>query len=324
MATPFAVDVAAPVFLASAREWISSELDAAGMTAIGPSEQIRVRPWSTQLVTPTTGGRIWFKANCVGLTHEAALHAELARIGGGFVDPPLAVHVGHGWLLTRDRGPTLAERGEPTLDQWCALAQEAARLQRHVAGFPLVRDTGVVDCSPGTVLPRFDALLDRFASLPPSHPCHLPNDQVGAFQTARPRLEEAVAVLTATSLPVTLNHGDLHPGNVLIVDGRPRLFDFADAQWAAAPEVLGAGWGWLVRRTSHPWRQVFDAYREVWSDLITASDFDELVAAAMLTLPVNRSLTWTYAVAGAARPDLAEWGDAPVSQLRHVLEPWPP
>lgn len=81
MATPFAVEVASAGFLASARGWISSALDAAGIGAIGPSDQVRVRPWSTQLVTPTTQGRIWFKANCTGLTHEAALHAELARIG---------------------------------------------------------------------------------------------------------------------------------------------------------------------------------------------------------------------------------------------------
>lgn len=324
MAMPFAVEVTSPSFLTIARRWISSTIDAAGMSAIGPSEQVRVRPWSTQLVTPTTEGRIWFKANCAGLTHEAALHAELARVGGGFVDPPLAVHLGHGWLLTRDRGPTLAERGGLRLDQWCALVQEAARLQRHVAGLPIVRDTGVVDCSPATVLPRFEALLDRYASLPPSNLCHLSSDQVRAFHAARPGLEEAVAVLTATAMPVTLNHGDLHPGNVIIVNGQSRLFDFADAQWAAAPEVLGAAWGWLVHRTSHPWRKVFDAYREVWSDLITAGDFDELVAAAMLTLPVNRSLTWTYAVAGAATSDLAEWGDAPISQLGHLLKPWPP
>src|SRR3954451_13201616 len=163
VAAPFAVEVASAGFLASARRWISSALDSAGIRATGPSEQVRVRPWSTQLVTPTAEGRVWFKANCTGLTHEAALHAELARIGGGFVDPPLAVHMGNGWLLTCDRGPTLAERGEVTLDQWCALVQEAARLQRHVADLPIVRAIGVVDCSPVTVLPRFEALLDRFA-----------------------------------------------------------------------------------------------------------------------------------------------------------------
>jgi hypothetical protein len=173
------------------------------------------------------------------------LHAELARIGGSFVDPPLAVHIGHGWLLTRDRGPTLAERGEPTLAQWCALVQEAARLQRHVARLPLDRDTGVVDCSPATVLPRFDTLLERYAALPPSNLCHLPSDQLRAFQTARPTLEEAVAVLTASSFPVTLNHGDLHSGNVLIVDGkrRPSILPTPNGRpHPKSSEPLGAGW----------------------------------------------------------------------------------
>ncbi len=144
------------------------------------------------------------------------------------------------------------------------------------------------------------------------------------MEQVRPRLERAVAVLAASSLPSTLNHGDLHPGNVFVVENHLRLFDFADSQWAAAPKVLGAAWGWLVYRTVHPWRRVFDAYREVWSDLVTPSEFDELVAAAMDTLPVNRSMTWTHAVVGATDDALAEWGDAPISQLRHILEPWPP
>lgn len=324
MVTPFADVVTSARFLTSVRAWISSSLRAAGMRAIGPSEQIRVRPWSTHLVTPTTSGRIWFKANCPGLVHEAALHAELARVAEGFVDQPVAVHREHGWLLTRDRGPTLGERGEPTLQQWCGLVQEAAALQRHVADLARVQQSGVLDCSPATVLPRFDSLLERFASLPSSDPCHLTHDDVRAFHAVRPRLAQAVAVLARGSLPVTLNHGDLHPGNVLLVDGRPRLFDLGDAQWAAAPEVLGAAWAWLDQRTSHPWRRVFDAYREVWSDLVSTAEFDELVAAAMLTLPVNRSLTWSYAIAGAGTDDLAEWGDAPVSQLRHLLSAWPP
>lgn len=179
------------------------------------------------------------------------------------------------------------------------------------------------DCSPGTVVARFDALLERLASLPTSDPCHLGIDELRAFQAVRPRLAWAAAVLEAGDLPVTLNQGDLHPGNAFLVGGGLRLFDLADAQWAAAPEVLGAAWGWLVQRTRHPWRRVFDAYREVWSDLVTSAEFDRLVAAAMLTLPVNRSLTWTYAIAGAGPDDMEEWGDAPLSQLRHLLKPWP-
>lgn len=324
MGTPFPVEARSAEFLAAARGWTCSALDDLGVEVLGPSEQVRVQPWSTQLVTPTTAGRVWFKANALGSTHEAALHAALSRLATGFVDAPLAIDARRGWLLTRDRGLTLAERGETSLLQWCALIQEAGRLQRHVAGLPLVRDTGVPDCTPPSVLGRFDTLLDRFAALPASDPCHLDGEELTSFQRVRPRLEQAVAVLTAGSLPSTLNHGDLHPGNVFVDRGHLRLFDFADAQWAAAPEILGAAWGWLVYRTSHPWRRVFDAYREVWSDLVTASEFDQLVTAAMDTLPVNRSMMWTYATAGVTEDTFAEWADAPISQLRHVREPWPP
>jgi Ser/Thr protein kinase RdoA (MazF antagonist) len=56
----------------------------------------------------------------------------------------------------------------------------------------------------------------------------------GASCDAVPRVRESTGLA-----PVTVNHGDLHPGNVFSVNGDLRLFDFGDAQWAAAPEVLG-------------------------------------------------------------------------------------
>src|SRR4029077_11386859 len=112
-------------------------------------------------------------------------------------------------------------------------------------------------------------------------------------------------------------------GNVLVVDGGMRLFDFGDAQWAAAPEVLWPLWAWLTRRTDQPWRTVFAAYAEVWSDVVSRDDVDRLMAAAMVTLPVNRSQAWWSATRQATAVELAEWGDAPLSQLSHVLRPWP-
>ena len=130
MATPFAVEVASADFLASARRWISSALDA-GMSATGPSEQIRIRPWSTQLVTPTTEGRSGSRRN--------------AR--GSLTKP----HCTPNWLAGRFR-----------------------RSARSSVGCGSARTRG---------------------------------GRRGAH----------------CSLPVTLNHGDLHPGNVLIVDRQTRL-----------------------------------------------------------------------------------------------------
>ena len=320
----FSVLVSQPGWRDEADRWILTSLQEAGLGPVGPQEQPRIRPWSTQQVVPTSGGRVWFKANCPELSFVPALQKLLARLAPGRVDTPIAVEDSRGWMLTWDRGETLAEPHEPTLAEWCEIVQEAGDVQRHAASArEQVLSTGVHDCSPETVPDRFDALLARYAALEVEHPSHLTAGQLKQFRAVRPAIVDAAAALEQSPLPATLNHGDLHPGNVLTVDGGLRLFDFGDAQWAAAPEVLGAVWGWLTRRTDHPWRKVFAAYADVWSDVVTSAEFDLLVAAAMVTLPVNRSLTWWSATRQTTTGELAEWGDMPLSMLSHVLLPWP-
>lgn len=313
-----------PTWRAEVEAWVRASVRAWGQDVAGPTELVRVRPWSVQLRTPTTAGPVWIKANAPGMEHEPALHDLLARLAPARVDAPLAVDSDRAWMLTRDSGITLADEHEPSLEEWFEIVQEAADLQRRLVPHAAqVLGTGLPDCSPTTVPERFDTLLETYAALDRTHPSHLTRDERQRFESVRADVERAAAALSAGPLPVTLDHGDLHPGNVFVVDGGLRLFDFGDAQWAAAPEALGALWGWLVQRTEHPWRRVFAAYAEVWCDRVTAAEFDELVGAAMVTLPVNRSQTWRDAVAGAEGVELAEWGGAPLSQLRHLFWPWP-
>jgi hypothetical protein len=320
----FSVLVSESGWGAEADRWIASSLNEAGLSPIGAPEQQRVRPWSTHRVVATSAGRVWFKGNCPDQSFEPGLQRLLARLAPGRVDSPIAVDDSRGWMLTWDRGDTLSERYELTLADWCALVQEAGDVQRRSAGLrEELLATGLPDCSPATVPNRFDALLARYAALDVQHPSHLTPGQLRRFRDIRPAVVDAAAALAQSELPSTVNHGDLHPGNVFSVAGGRCLFDFGDAQWAAAPEVLGPVWAWLTRRTHHPWQTVFAAYAEVWSDLVTSSEFDRLVAAAMTTLPVNRSQTWWSATHQTTTAERAEWGDAPLSHLGNVLQPWP-
>ena len=84
----------------------------------------------------------------------------------------------------------------------------------------------------------------------------------------------------------------MHPNNVLLVDGRPRLFDFGDAQWAHPFESLWTVWSWLTRAADRPYEAVVRRLRRRVERLVTPAEFDELLRAAMITLPVNRALTW--------------------------------
>jgi len=54
----------------AAEAWTTERLAERGIDVTGPIEQPRVRPWSTQLVVPTTAGRVWFKGNCRALAFE--------------------------------------------------------------------------------------------------------------------------------------------------------------------------------------------------------------------------------------------------------------
>ena len=67
------------------------------------------------------------------MAFEPAVHRTLARLDPGEVDEPVAVDAERGWMLTRDRGTTLGDSHEATLDDWRAVVALAARLQRRVA-----------------------------------------------------------------------------------------------------------------------------------------------------------------------------------------------
>ncbi len=318
----FSEDVSSLAWRVEAEDWVRAQVSESGGRVVGDITQPRVRPWSTQLVVPTDTGLLWFKANCPALAFEPAVQRTLARLDPGEVDEPVAVAAERGWMLTRDRGTTLGDSHEATVDDWRAVVALAARLQRRLADHgPDLLAAGLPDCSPHTVPSRFAELTDALAALPREHPSHL--DEAGSrrLRAAGGLVDDAVGALLDGPLPVaSFQHGDLHPGNVFAVEGRLRLFDFGDAQWAYPLATLAVPWGWIDRLSTVPWPAVVEAYASEWSDVVSPAELDRLLPAAMVTHVVNRALTWRGALAGATAEELAEWGDSPRYFLEMVVE----
>jgi hypothetical protein len=320
----FSAMVSTPVWRAPAEAWVRERVAAAGGRVVGDMAQPRVRAWSTQLVVPTDRGRLWFKANCPALAFEPGVHVELARLDPGEVDQPFAVDVSRGWILTSDRGTTLGDSREATLADWQAVVTVAAGMQRRLADQgPDLLAAGLPDCAPHTVPARFAELTAALSGLPAGRPSHLDAATAQRLLGARGLVEDSVATLLAGPMPTaSWQHGDLHPGNVFAVEGGLRIFDFGDAQWAHPLEILAVPWGWVDRRTELPWPHILGAYASVWADVLGPAELDRLLAAAMVTLAVNRSGTWWRCLEGATPAELAEWGDSPRYFLELVLEPW--
>ncbi len=321
---PFSEQVTDPRWRRAAEDWIDRELGLAGVVRCGPVGQPRVRPWSTQLVVPVEGGRVWFKANCAGQSFEPRLQEALARLLPHHVDEPLAIDGARAWMLTRDRGTTLGGSHDPRRADWEAVLQQTAEAQRALmssAGELLA--LGLPDCSPGTVTERLECMTATLAGLPAAHPARLPEEQAVAVRAVSPQIEAAARVLAESPLGPSLQHGDLHPGNVFAVDGELHIFDFGDAQLAHPLESLPLPWALTHTDPGIPWAALMSAYHESWSDLVSLADLEALLAAAVLTQPVNRAFTWWSCLSQATEEEWAEWGEAPVRHLTNVLRPWP-
>ncbi len=268
---------------------------------------------------PTDAGVLWFKANGRSMAFEPLLHAELARLVPDAVDEPFAIDADRGWIVTVDRGSTLGDSHEPTPEDWRGLLAETARLQRALADHhDELAATGLPDCSPATVPERFDRIVETFAALPPDHPSHIPADVEVDLSARRSAIVDAAAQLAESTLPVTWQHGDLHPWNVFATTDGLRIFDFGDAQWSHAAEVLSVPYGWIEARTQLLWSDLVDAYADEWG--VSETDLADQCSAAALTQPVNRALTWWACLADATAAEWAEWGDAPLHHLKRILE----
>jgi hypothetical protein len=177
-------------------------LAAEGIDIVGEPDETRRRQWSLITRIPTTAGPMWAKANARGFAHEGPLISLLAQYHPELVLAPMAVDADRGWLLTPDGGPTF----DSSAHDWNAVVGAYALLQQELASrIDDLRTTGTPFLPP-------DRLVDIYRLY----------DDDPAIVTA---IEHQAGVLTESGR-LSLEHNDLHPGNVF---GASRLFDWGDA-----------------------------------------------------------------------------------------------
>ncbi len=310
----FSDEVASDQWRREAQTWVAEHLGDVRITSV---EQVRIRPWSTQLRIETDSGRHWFKALPPGAAYEAGLHALLAELAPDDVSRPLAVDAERGWVLDADHGPTWREERPATTADWQKLMVGVAGLQQRLARHEdAILATGLPDCRPARTVDLFDRFVTLFAELDPDHPCHVDAGTRAALVEERPVVVEASLRLVGSALPVSFQHGDLHTDNVFASATGLRLFDFGDAQWAHALEVLAVPRGVIDDDPAVEWDPVLAAYAGAW-DLSPAEITGDL-SAAWLTQSVHRCLTWWRALSSATAEEWRQWGDAPLHHLTRV------
>ncbi|MCG5440523.1 phosphotransferase [Micromonospora foliorum] len=308
-----------------ARSWVDEQLTRAGRRVTGPVEP-RVRPWSLVWRVPTDGGPVWFKANNPGTVHEAALIATLARLTPERVLTPIAVDPERGWSLLPDGGESLRDLlgRDPDLTHWEQALPGYAALQLATAAHAdeLVA-SGVPDHRPEVLADLFVELLDDRASLLLGAEEGLNPEVYDRLRAEVPSYAERCRRLAGFGIPATVQHDDLHDGNVFAGPGGYRYFDWGDASVAHPFGTLLV----TLRSIGHARKlaaddaqlvRLRDAYLEAWTDRY---DRRTLVEAADLAIglgPVSRSLSWRRAL-DTAEESRAEYADAVPGWLEELF-----
>jgi hypothetical protein len=293
-----------PGWRESAPAWAREHV---GCTVLGIDEP-RLRAWSITMRLRTSRGPVWFKANPPGSRFEAALTRALSEWAPGRVLTPLAIDAARGWSLLPDGGPVLGETHD--LDEWVELLRQYAVLQRATAAHvPEMLAIGVPDLRADQLLAQFDELVAVARVAMPG--------------SARPKLLDWCARLAASPVPATIDHSDLHEGQIFAgADGRFVFFDWGDASVAHPFTSLLVALRVVADRIGADCDldRARDAYLEPWTAEHPAAELRATADVAVRLGTIARAHSWWRLFPQA---DEARTGNAPfVAQwLLRLFEP---
>ncbi|MFC0004161.1 phosphotransferase [Micromonospora siamensis] len=289
----------------AALTWVSDALARHGHRITGPV-QPRLRPWSLVWRVPTDVGDAWFKANNPGTRYEAGLLAILSRLTPDAVLRPLAVDPERGWTLLPEGGPSLRDvlaGGDDRVARWERVLPAYAELQRTVAPQAgVLLDVGVPDHRPERLPRLLDELLDDRESLRPGEPDGMSVELHERLRAYRVEFAALCRRLDEMGIPATVQHDDLHDGNVFAGTCGYRFFDWGDASVAHPFGTLLV----TLRSVAHAAELVDDdpalsrlrdAYLEAWTDRYDRATLRETAHLAKRVTTVSRALSWRRALA---------------------------
>jgi len=207
----------------TASTWMREQLRAQGYTITAPIVQVKSWGISSILSAETTRGRIYFKVSTMLplFGNEPAVLNALASYFPDEVPAPIAIEPERRWMLMEDFGPKLTT--ELGLEAWETTARRFARLQiQSVPHVDALRQLGCLDRRPMVLETQIDPLLYDERVLG-----SMPADEVEQVRALAPRLKAMCSELASYNIPYTLNHGDLHSGN--ITQRELRFYDWTDA-----------------------------------------------------------------------------------------------
>jgi hypothetical protein len=310
--------------------WLDERLAEAGRRRTGPVEHPHIRPWATAIRAPTNRGVVWLKAAGAGTSFEVRLYPLLADLVPDHVLTPIAVDAQRGWMVLPDGGSSLGDRltGHALSAAMVVALQQYAQLQVALAGHaPDILATGVSDMRPAVMPERFEQVLEIGRQEVDRTGLPADREMLAAVAGLRGTVAAWCAELSASRVPASLDHNDLHPWNILGTD-RAVFYDWGDSvlahPFAAMLVPLGVVRGLLEVSIDDPlFRRARDAYLDVFGSIAPGENLASTLQTACQVAKIARVLTWERALQAAreqGEPLRADYQRAPLETLFSLLD----
>jgi hypothetical protein len=291
-------------------DWAHERLAGRGVAVTAEPERIHDRPWSQVWRLPTTRGAVFCKWMFPPLRHEVALTVALASWAPDLVTPVIDADPERSWLLMHDAGERLRAllARDKNIARWGGILPRYAEMQLAVAPHAgLLVALGVPDRRATAMPAAFEALVRGEELLTIAGPQSTTEPQLRALRALIPSVREWCDELAGT-IPETIQHDDLHDGQVFVRDGVKRILDWGDANVSHPFFTLVVLERWLARDFGYPpgapeILRVRDEYLEPFTAVATRARIDAILPLAFRLGRLCRLLTWVQVISGLALPD---------------------
>jgi aminoglycoside phosphotransferase (APT) family kinase protein len=214
-----------PGWFEEACGWIERSLAAGGVREI-----VQLRAWTSScvLLVRTGAGDFYFKAVAESIRRECAVTAYLAQHFPHAVARIVATKPERRWfVMTALEGRKLEDVADVTA--WERAAAVYARLQ--LACLARRRDLHALGCPTrnlDALAAEIGPLITDVAALRLGESDGLSASEVDRLRALAPELRRRCERLADSGIPLTIEHGDLWPGNFLVGDATCAIIDWED------------------------------------------------------------------------------------------------
>lgn len=284
-----------PGWFFAASKLIEHALVARQRRLAGPIEQIRTWGRSTVLRAHTSSGDVYFKAVPPMFAHEVVVTGYLAARFPDAGVATIAIDTDPYWLLMESLPGTPLEEIKD-LAAWTRAFGSLAELQvKLVDATADLRDLDCPERSLAGLRAAIPGIADDDVLQLLGRDGGLTTEQSVLLRSSVNVLQDACDELIALGVPMSLEHGDLHPGNIVVDGPNDRFFDWSDCALSHPffslvlyfEDTAGALQQDEMTRTA-----IRDAYLAPWAGVASDADLSRAFDLAQLLAPVANA--WMY------------------------------